>query len=118
MAALRRPPGEAAPWLQTVQLTLDVFMFIHMFLDAARCLPGVDASVADAIWKRCREVRLPQNLIKVRPKPSGVRDWEHVTMHEIWGLLQTQLVFGWWNGGGMAPTNRQITQATVPSIFP
>ena len=71
MAALRRAPAVVdAPWLQYALLTLDTFTFVPMLLDAARSLPGIDASVADAVWKRCREVQLPQNLIKVRPKPS------------------------------------------------
>ncbi len=53
--------------------TLDVFMHVVLLLDAARPLPGMDASVMDAGWKRCKAVRLPQNVAKVRALCRSVR---------------------------------------------
>jgi len=45
---------------------------VLLLLDAASALPELDAAVVNAGWKRCREVRLPQNLAKVRaPNPDS-----------------------------------------------
>ncbi len=48
-------------------LVLDVYMRIHLLLDASRRLPDSDATIVDACWRRCGEVRLFQNLVAVRP---------------------------------------------------
>ncbi len=72
VAALLRAPADGVMWLKAAMLTVDVFARVLLLLDAASALPELDAAVVNAGWKRCREVRLPQNLAKVRaPNPDS-----------------------------------------------
>ena len=68
LAAYRRA-GKAVyrdAWLGPLMIALGVFMRIVSLLNVARTVPEVDASVIDAGWKRCGEVRLQQNVALVR----------------------------------------------------
>ena len=67
LAAYRRAGKDVHrnPWLGPLLMTLDVFLRIGTLLDVARSLSDMDASVIDAGWKRCGEVRLPQNAAEV-----------------------------------------------------
>ncbi len=54
------------PWLGPLLMTLDMFMRAVSLLNVARTVPDMDVDVIDAGWKRCGEVRLPQNVAAVR----------------------------------------------------
>lgn len=59
-----RPNGGA--WLELAQLVLDPFVRVHALLHAASVRGDVDASVVDAGWKRCAELGIHDDVIKVR----------------------------------------------------
>ena len=67
MAALLRARPNGAAWMMIAVNTLDLFNNVLILLEAAAELSGLNAPVAEAGWKRCGEVRLPQNMAKVRP---------------------------------------------------
>ncbi len=52
-------------WLAAALGTISVYDRVLALLDAARDLPGMGMSAADAGWKRCGEVKLHQNMAKV-----------------------------------------------------
>ena len=58
-----------ATCVKVIKLVIDLFVHVHMLLDVARGVPDVDATIADAGWKRCGEVRLHQSLALVRRHP-------------------------------------------------
>jgi hypothetical protein len=45
---------------------LNLGMYLHVLLEDAQRVPGLDPTFIDACWKRCRDVRLTQALIEVR----------------------------------------------------
>ena len=74
MAALLRAPPNGAAWTMIAMNTLDLFTNVLILLAAAAELSGLIAPVADAGWKRCGEVQLPQNMAKVWPLLGSMRD--------------------------------------------
>jgi len=67
MAALLHARPNGAAWMLIAMNTLDLFASVLILLEAAADMSGLDAPVADDGWKRCGEVRLPQNMAKVWP---------------------------------------------------
>ena len=53
MAALLRARPHGVAWMDAASLTLDVYTNVLVLLTAAHLLPGPDAAVVDACWKRC-----------------------------------------------------------------
>jgi len=66
MAALLSGPADGAAWLDTALPTLDVVVHVHVLLHGPSPLPQLYGTIAEAGWERCRAVRLPQTMIKVR----------------------------------------------------
>jgi len=66
--ALLRTAEDArkSAWMDTVMLTLDVGMRVHLLLEIARSVSTLDAFIADAGYGRCKEARLTKHMITVR----------------------------------------------------
>ena len=67
LAALLRGQCDRDPWKDIAMLALDVSTSVLVLLEAAPSLQSFDAAVVDAGWKGCGEVRLPENVARVRP---------------------------------------------------
>ncbi len=59
--------------VEVAKLVTDLYVHVYMLLDVASCVSDVDATIADAGWKRCGKVRLHQNLARVRRHPCTVQ---------------------------------------------
>ncbi len=57
-----QPGSTDTPSAQVLEVYVGV---IELLGEATRSLPAVDAAGVDAGWKRCKDVRLPQNLARV-----------------------------------------------------
>ena len=84
MAALLRAPQNGDAWMTIALRTLDLFASVLIVLESAPAVPVRDAPVIVARWKRCGEVRLPQNMAKVRTivcmySCAGTESWGPVT---------------------------------------
>jgi len=66
-AALLSVQPSDSSWLSTAQPVLDIIAYVLTMLEAASVIRDLDNAVVNAGWRRCREVRLPQNLLKVHP---------------------------------------------------
>ncbi len=63
-----------ATW-STALVTLKLVMCVMELLIDAPSLPGADASVIDAGWKRCAEVRLVESVITVPSACFPCESW-------------------------------------------
>ncbi len=68
VAALLLAHADDTTWMQSASLTLNLYVRLHELLASLRLRRDAAALApeADAAWKRCQEVRLPQNMIAVR----------------------------------------------------